>query len=302
MIWQTQQWANMLEESGQADKVLNIWWIFAEKRSIWLGLYGLFILWINKNLITKDLVETVKKISIKEKCLFFQFETLSFSGPKLHTDNCNLKNQYYKKFITEFTAVIDLDKSYDDILAAMKPKWRYNIKLAEKKGVETHIVNKTPANIKAFYDLMTETTTRDSFSWNSYEYYCKFLNTVQESKLLLSYVDQTVVAAWIFLFDREVSIYYYGASTSKKKYRNLMAPYQLQWEAIKIAKESGWKYYDFLWVAKPDAINDPLEGVTSFKRKLTPDIRHVSESYIWINSIILYTLLKFIKAIKALVK
>jgi lipid II:glycine glycyltransferase (peptidoglycan interpeptide bridge formation enzyme) len=149
---------------------------------------------------------------------------------------------------------------------------------------------------------MNETTDRDSFSWNSYEYYCKFLNSIPESKLMLSYVNENVVAAWIFLFDREVSIYYYWASTSKKKYRNLMAPYQLQWEAIKIAKSSWGKFYDFLWVANPDSKNDPLSGVTSFKRKLTPDIRHVSESYIWINSIILYTLLKLIKKCKSLIK
>ena len=292
----------MLEQSGQADRVFNLWWVFAEKRSIGLWLFGLFVLWINKNTLDEDTINSIKKLSKKEWCVFFQFETFSLSDPKVSTNLFWLKQEYYKKFITEYTALIDLSQSEENILGKMKPKGRYNIKLAEKKGVTTQVVNKTPANIKAFYELMNETTDRDSFSWNSYEYYCKFLNSIPESKLMLSYVNENVVAAWIFLFDREVSIYYYWASTSKKKYRNLMAPYQLQWEAIKIAKSSWGKFYDFLWVANPDSKNDPLSGVTSFKRKLTPDIRHVSESYIWINSIILYTLLKLIKKCKSLIK
>jgi lipid II:glycine glycyltransferase (peptidoglycan interpeptide bridge formation enzyme) len=43
------------------------------------------------------------------------------------------KTGYYKKFIPPYTAIIDLTKTEDEILAGMKPKGRYNIRLAEKK-------------------------------------------------------------------------------------------------------------------------------------------------------------------------
>jgi lipid II:glycine glycyltransferase (peptidoglycan interpeptide bridge formation enzyme) len=83
---------------------------------------------------------------------------------------------------------------------------------------------------------MQETTSRDSFEGNNLEYYTKFLKQNNSSKLLLAKKDDIVIAAGIFIFDTEVSIYYYGASTSQKEYRNLMAPYLLQWEAITRAK------------------------------------------------------------------
>ncbi len=302
MIWQTKQWGEMLVKSSQASQVFDLWWFFAEKRSLWLWLYGMFVIWVKKKNIHKESIQKLQQLAKKQRCIFIQIETLSFKNPELSDNQFWLKKAYYKKFLTHYTALIDLSQKEEDILAAMKPKWRYNIKLAAKKGVVTQVVNKTPANIRAFYELMKETTSRDKFSWNNYEFYYTFLNNIIESKLLLSYVDDKLVAGWIFIFQKDVSIYYYWASTSHKKFRNLMAPYDLQWHAITLAKQSWSKYYDFLWVADPSAENDPLAGVTSFKRKLTSDIRYVSESYIWINSRILYTLLKLIKSCRTLIK
>lgn len=76
----------------------------------------------------------------------------------------NFKKWYYKKFITPYTALIDVTQTEDEILSLMKPKWRYNIKLASKKWVKVQKVEKTDENIKIYYDLMMETTSRDNFS------------------------------------------------------------------------------------------------------------------------------------------
>jgi lipid II:glycine glycyltransferase (peptidoglycan interpeptide bridge formation enzyme) len=145
---------------------------------------------------------------------------------------------------------------------------------------------------------MQETTSRDKFSWNTLEYYSIFLNTLKSSKLLLAYCEEKVIAWWIFIFDNNVSIYYYGASTSDKKYRNLMAPYLLQWEAIKIARNNWSKIYDFLWIAKQWEKNSSLIWVTNFKLKLTKDTREVSTSYIYINKKIKYFLIDVLRKIK----
>jgi lipid II:glycine glycyltransferase (peptidoglycan interpeptide bridge formation enzyme) len=76
----------------------------------------------------------------------------------------------------------------------MKPKGRYNIKLAQKKEVEVKSVEKTLDNIKLYYNLMLETTLRDNFSGNSIDYYTNFLNKIENSELLLAYKDEKVIA------------------------------------------------------------------------------------------------------------
>ena len=300
-IWQTKQWWEMLKISNQASEVFNVRWYYIEKRKVSLWEYWLFILWVEKPLSEKNIKELIK-LCKKEKCLFIQFETINYEKkwflPFINNENKFIKG-YYKKFITPYTAIIDLSQSEDKILARMKPKGRYNIKLAWKKRVNVIDVEKKDKNIEQFYNLLKQTTSRDKFNWNSLEYYKIFLETISYSKLLLAYVDDVVVAGWIFTFEEwGVSIYYYWASTSDKNYRNLMAPYLLQWEAIKIAKSMSSIIYDFLWVASPNEIDSPLSWVTDFKKKLTNNIKEVSDSYIWINKKIKYSIITFLKRFK----
>jgi len=293
-IWQTKQWWKMLLASKQAKSIFDVEWIQIEKRYLWMWEYWLFILWLTSPLPPerKKLINLCKK----EKALFIQIETINYNTSSLdEIENEYTKNDYYKKFITPYTAVIDLKQEKEEILKKMKPKWRYNIRLAEKKWVIVQESEKTVENITKFYNLMTQTTYRDNFSWNSLNYYVTFLKKIESSKLLLAYKDKSVIAWWIFIFEKKASIYYYWASTSDSKYRNLMAPYLLQWEAILIAKKLWSKLYDFLWVASPWEKNSSLEWVTSFKKKLTPDIRKVSGSYIWINRKYKYYLLIFLR-------
>lgn len=311
-IWQTKKWWEMLIKSNQAEKVFDIDWVFIEKRKVAMWEYWLFALWLEKE-VSKKNVEKLIKLCKKENALFLQIETLSYTSfqpyplkekeqdQSLTKDifyKWEFKKWYYKKFITPFTAVIDLEKSEDEILASMKPKGRYNIKVARKNEVEVKKVEKTDENIELYYNLMLETTSRDWFAWNSLDYYKTFLNTLKNSKLLLAFKENKVIAWWIFTFDKEVSIYYYWASTSDKKYRNLMAPYLLQWTAIEIAKEKWSKIYDFLWVATPWEKYSSLAWVTDFKIKLSKDIREVSYSYIYINKTFKYCLINILRKIK----
>lgn len=297
-FWQSKSWWEMLVKSKQVEKVIYLWDLLIEKRSIWLGKYGLFVLWVENiaNINENELLTICKK----ENCVFIQVETVnSFVWIKNElTKSKHFKPGYYKKFITHYTAIIDLSKSEEDILSDMKPKWRYNIKLAEKKEIKVIEVGKTKENIEIFYKLVQETTKRDGFSWNSFDYYKTFLEAIPNSSLLIAYKDNFPVSAWTFIFDSDVSIYYYWASTNDESYRNLMAPYLLQWTAIKKAKESWSKYYDFLWVSAPWEIKSSLAWVTDFKLKFTKDIVNISDSYIWINKKFVYFVLNFLRRIK----
>ena len=297
-IWQTKNWQEMLKESNQVEKTFEIDNVFIEKRSIWLGEFWLFVLWIKFDEI--DLVVYNKMIELckAENTLFIQFESINYSKETC-TNFLDSKRWYYKKFITPYTAVINLEETEEEILSKMKPKWRYNIRLADKKWIEVKEVEKTEENIKKFFKIMEETTSRDWFNWNLLNYYVTFLNKISNSKLILSFYNDEVIAGWIFTYENETAIYYYWASSSKKEYRNLMAPYSLQWKAITIWKELWCKIYDFLWVASPDDKNSSLSWVTDFKKKFTKDIRQVTESYIYINKRFKYNLIKILRKIKS---
>ena len=289
MIWQTQPWADMLRTSWQVEQTYVIDGVHIEKRSIAFGQYGLFVLWVAPTLSPERLIALCQQ----EKCLFLQIETYITDISQESSCFNTLREWYYKKFIPPYTALIDMTQSLDDILAGMKPKGRYNIKLAQKKWVKCQVVEKTPENIKHFYNILLETTTRDAFSGNSFEYYTQFLNTLTSSQLLLAYLDEEVIAGGIFVFDAEVSLYYYGASSNK--HRNVMAPYLVQYTALCEAKNRGSRYYDFLWVAWPNEKNSPLAGVTDFKKKFTTDMRHVSQSYIWVRNKPLYMIIQLLR-------
>ena len=319
MIWQTKTWWEMLVSSGQAEEIFEIPHpnpllqgegiksIFIEKRKVAMGEYWLFALGITSPLTPLLQGEGDKLIELckRERCLFIQVETLDYNPPSSEDNSVPLnkgewakrkgdfREWYYKKFITPYTAVIDLEKSEEEILAAMKPKGRYNIRLAEKKWVKCEMVEKSDWHIEKFYNLMNETTSRDKFSGHSFEYFKTFLTSLENSELMLAYYEDQIIAGGIFVFDEDVSIYYYGASGNA--HRNLMAPYLLQWSAIKIAKSRRSKLYDFLGVATPGSENDPLAGVTSFKKKLTKDIREVSSSSIYVNKKLKYNLIKLLK-------
>ena len=311
-IWQTKKWWEMLISSNQAEKTIELGWIQIEKRKISLWKFWLFIIWIEQdffdNLINQKpkILEELKQLCKIENCIFIQIETINYnwithpprsSGTSLEKGR-NFKRWYYKKFITPYTATIDLSKNEEDILKDMKPKGRYNIKLAWKKWVEIKEVEKNEENIKLYYNLMAETTSRNWFAWNKLDYYIKFLETIENSKLLLAYFEDKIIAWWIFLFDKEVSIYYYWASTSNPKYRNLMAPFLLQWKAIKIAKNYPSKIYDFLWIATPWDRKSSLSWVTDFKMKLTKNKINVSESFIYINNKLIYLIIKLLRKVK----
>jgi len=260
--------------------------------------YGLFALGVkdSPNPFIKGELEQLCK---QQNCLFVQVEILDYSNPPLSWEKIGWawKRDYYKNFIVPYIAAIDLTKSEDEILAVMKPKGRYNIKLARKKWVEIIESKNNSPELKAFYSLIQETTSRDGFLGNTQKYYEQFLLENKTSQLLLAKIDGVVVAGGIFIFEKEVSIYYYGASTSDTQYRNSMAPYLLQWEAISRAKAYWSKLYDFLWVATPGDENSSLAGVTSFKKKLTPDIRQVSQATIYVNKKMKYGLIQILRKI-----
>nr|MBP7554382.1 peptidoglycan bridge formation glycyltransferase FemA/FemB family protein [Spirochaetota bacterium] len=105
-----------------------------------------------------------------------------------------------------------------------------------------------------------------------------------------------VLCGGIFTYTNNQGLYYYGASSNIK--RNLMAPYLLQWEAIKIAKEKNCLFYDFLGIADPDNPKDQLLSVTDFKLKFGGDVVRFQDPYHITHNVKKYYIYRFLKNLK----
>ena len=153
------------------------------------------------------------------------------------------------------TVLIDLSAPEEEMLARMKPKTRYNIRLSEKKGVSVRVG--TLGDLPMLYKMYAETSVRDGFVIRDENYYMtvwKLFMQDQSSTFdfrpltipLVAEVDGEPVAA-IFLFMFAGRAYYvYGMS--RNLHREKMPTYLLQWDAMKRAKASGCSAYD-LWGA-----------------------------------------------------
>lgn len=167
------------------------------------------------------------------------------------------------------TVLLDLTPSEEELLARMKQKTRYNIRLAEKKGVvvRTGTLNDLPM----LYKMYAETSVRDGFVIRDEGYYqtvwSLFLNSSEPSgePLIAEVGDEAVAAIFVFYF---ASRAYYVYGMSRNVHREKMPNYLLQWEAIKRAKVRGCTLYD-LWGA-PEVFDesDSLWGVYRFKEGL----------------------------------
>ncbi|MBO5607846.1 MAG: peptidoglycan bridge formation glycyltransferase FemA/FemB family protein [Treponema sp.] len=189
------------------------------------------------------------------------------------------KNLHIKKSHVDVqppdTVLLSLEKSEEEILSEMKSKWRYNIRLAGKKGVEVSRHYATDADFEdafeAFYNLFEQTSKRDGVSFHGKAYYKDLLErgipSEDESKpkitLYLAKHENDCLAGIITLFCEREAVYLYGASGNIK--RNLMPAYLLQWTAIQDAKKEGCPVYDFYGCPPTDDENHPMHGLFLFK-------------------------------------
>ncbi len=163
------------------------------------------------------------------------------------------------------SVVVDLRCSEDELLAAMKQKTRYNVRLSMRRGVEVRFA--TLDDLQTLYQLYAVTARRDSFIIRPFDYYrlawAEFMKAGLAQPLIAEYKRTPIAHVIIFGFARR-AWYFYGASSDEERVH--MPTYLLQWEAMRWAKAQGMQVYDF-WGAPDDFgdMNDPLAGVFRFK-------------------------------------
>ena len=176
------------------------------------------------------------------------------------------------------STLVDLTGTEEEILNKMHQKWRYNIRLSERKGVVIHRYLGNDVNmsekIDKFYELTKETNARDGNSSHAKSYYFDLLKSSADEiangkdvpviSLYIAEHEGDEIASIMTLFSKDEAIYLYGASSNNK--RNLMPNHLLQWTAMKDAKAYGSKFYD-MYGMPPEGKDEhhPMHGLYMFK-------------------------------------
>jgi len=164
------------------------------------------------------------------------------------------------------TFIVNLRRSNDTILASFEEKTRYNIRLAQRKGV---VVQEDPSEkgLNVFYQLYQETANRDKFLIHPLRYY-QLMRDILFTKglgtnFIAYYEGKPIAAVIIFCFGQRVW-YMYGASSAE--HRNVMPNHLLHWRVIEWAREKKYKKYDLWGIPANPKEGHPLWGVYRFKK------------------------------------
>ncbi len=202
--------------------------------------------------------EQLKTVAKEHRCIFVKFEP---NQPFNHLTIQPLRPS--KPIFATQTILLDLTKSEEEFLADMKQKTRYNVRLAQKKGVVVE-ERDDPEALEIFLKLQKETAQRQGFFVHPDSYYrtvWEVLRPKDMAHLLVAKVENTPVVAWLLLKYGETFYYPYGGSSTE--FKNYMPSNLMMWEAIKLGKRLGCKVFD-LWGATDDE-SDPWYGFTRFK-------------------------------------
>lgn len=184
-----------------------------------------------------------------------------YHGEKVGYDNIQCRENY----------VLDIDgKSCDEVFANFKSKWRYNIRLAERKGVRCGFFG--AEKLDDFMELMKETGRRDGFNIRSKEYFAGFLKAFgNNAKLCLCCLDDKILSGALAVNYAGTLSYVYGCSSDN--YRQYMPNYLMQWTMIKFAIEQGCHTYDFCGIPYWYDKSHKNYGVYRFKQGFGGTVR-----------------------------
>ncbi|MDD4031978.1 MAG: peptidoglycan bridge formation glycyltransferase FemA/FemB family protein [Bacteroidales bacterium] len=192
------------------------------------------------------------------------------------TINWNFKKSH-SNILPVNTIYINLTSGLNRIMERMRPKTRYNINLSLRRGVAVRSAGME--SIGVWYELYKETALRNNIYLNDIKYFEAILTSRAENthspaevKLLIAELNGIPLAAMFLVIAGNRGSYLYGASSGH--YRNYMATYALQWEAIKISKARGCTEYDMFGTSPNPGTSHPLYGLYKFKTGFGGELYH----------------------------
>ncbi len=234
----------------------------------------------NNSLVVKETLRQIIALAQRRLCLFVKIDPdLREDGEAGRSLLAILRNDMWRFSADQIqfknTGFSDLVGGEETLLEGMKQKWRYNVRLAEKRGIR--IRQAGADDLRAFYDLYAETSQRDGFLIRPFDYYRttwqRFLDAQSQLGnpaggvlLLAEHVEETLPIAGVFLMRHFNSTVYLNGASSERRRRD-MPNYLLQWEAMRWALAQGCTIYD--WWGAPtniDDLDDSMQGVWQFKQ------------------------------------
>lgn len=204
-----------------------------------------------------------------------------------------------KALFTPYTFQLDLRPTEEELLANMHQKTRYNINLAERKGVQI-IEDTSVAGLQEYLKLMAETTKRQGFYAHSDEYYTKMFETMSAGGMLHIFkavMEGQTLSVWIiFVFNGKL---YYPYGASSREHREVMANNLLAWKVIQFGKKAGCETFD-MWGSlgpNPDQ-KDPWYGFHKFKEGYGGKLVEFVGSYDLVINPQLYPIFQFIDKLR----
>jgi peptidoglycan pentaglycine glycine transferase (the first glycine) len=269
---------------------------------------GYTVGYIPKANLDESLLPEIDSVCKSHRAIFLKLEPDSWDSETIiHHSHLHL-HQVQVSFIisphniqSPRTIIVDIRGTEEEILARMKQKTRYNIRLAEKKGV----IVREWSDVNAFHKMMLITGGRDEFGVHSLEYYKRAYELLQPKglgEILVAEYEGKPLAALFVARNGNRAYYLYGASTDEE--RNRMPTYLLQWEAMKWAKARGCEEYDLWGVPDEDQAaleanfesrHDGLWGVYRFKRGFGGELKRAAQAMDRVyNPLLYWAYLKFI--------
>lgn len=262
---------------------------------------GFTIGYIPKANVASSLWSEIDSVCKQNRAIFLKLEPDSWADSPLPAGEGLGVRESPHNIQPPRTLVVDIRGNEEEILARMKQKTRYNIRLAEKKGVTV----RTWEDIEAFHKMMLLTGGRDGFGVHSLEYYRRAYELFHPKGmceiLVAEYEGKPLAALFVARYGHR-AYYLYGASTDEE--RNRMPTYLLQWEAMKWAKARGCEEYDLWGVPDEDEATleadfetrcDGLWGVYRFKRGFGGELKRAAQAMDRVyNPLLYWAYLRFI--------
>lgn len=160
--------------------------------------------------------------------------------------------------------MVGLEGTEEQLLINMKPKTRYNVNLAQRKKVTVREGGKD--DLLVLWQMMLETASRNKFRLYPQSYYLKMFEVLNPNflKILIAEYQGKPLAGMFLTFYSDTATYLHGGSSNSNK--DAMAPYLLHWEAMRLAKDLGYKFYDFGGISYESELAHAWAGISRFKK------------------------------------
>jgi lipid II:glycine glycyltransferase (peptidoglycan interpeptide bridge formation enzyme) len=216
---------------------------------------------------TKEVLDFLFDYGRKNKIIFIKIEPYIQKSQIINNKlQMNFKLQISKHpLFPAWTQILDLNKSEDELLKSFHSKTRYNVRLAEKKGVVVREMS-NEKGFEIFSKLYFETCKRQKYLGHTPKYHKIIWDSLKKdiAHILIAFFNDVPLAAYEIFCFKDVCYYPYGGTSLE--YRNFMASNLLMWEAIKLGKKLGAEKFDMWGSLGPNYdANNPWSGFTRFK-------------------------------------